>query len=279
MTTAAPSSWPAALRLDQALAASRAQQRAALGLYLPVGYPTRTTSLDALHLMAQSADVLELGVPHTHPVLDGPVIQQATAQALAGGFRMHDLFVAAAELTASTSAALVAMSYWNPIARYGPRSFIDDLAATGGAAVLVPDLPQAAASAWQKAAHAAGLHTIALIPPHASAASLAGIGAATTGMVYAPATAGPTGGQGLLSPYLPRLVRRLRTATRLPVAVGIGVSTPVQAERISAFADAVVVGSAVIRRMQTRSGTAATAAAAAARDFAAAVHRAQRHAA
>ncbi|MFJ9893617.1 tryptophan synthase subunit alpha [Streptomyces sp. NPDC091280] len=267
--------WPAS-RLDHTLAACQAQDRAALGLYLPVGYPTRSGSLDALHLMGQAADVLEIGIPHTDPALDGPVIRQAAAQALAGGFRMPDVFTAVAELTASTPAALVAMSYWIPIQRYGPRAFLHAFSDAGGSAVLIPDLPQAAADGWRQAARAAGVHTITLVPQGASAAHLAAIGAATSGMVYAPAAPGPTGGQGPLSPYLPHEVHRIRTATGRPVAVGIGISTPAQAAHVACFADLVVVGSAVIRRMQSQPTAPATAAATAARDFAAGIRRARR---
>lgn len=270
--------WPAS-RLDHTLAACRSQDRAALGLYLPVGYPTRSSNLDALHLMGQAADVLEIGIPHTDPTLDGPVIRQAAAQALAGGFRMADVFTAVAELTASTPAALVAMSYWIPIQHYGPQAFLHAFATAGGSAVLVPDLPQAAAAGWQRAARAAAVHTIALVPQAASAAHLAAIGAATSGMVYAPAAPGPTGGQGPLSPYLPHEVHRIRTATGRRVAVGIGVSTPAQAEHVSSFADLVVVGSAVIRRMQSQPTAPATAAATAARDFAVGIRRARHTAA
>ncbi|MGW1615687.1 tryptophan synthase subunit alpha [Streptomyces sp. NPDC002285] len=272
-------SWPPADRLDRALAVSHAKGRAALGLYLPLGYPTRTASLDALQLMAQSADVLEIGIPHHDPVMDGPVIREASAQALAGGFEMHDVFTATSELTASTPAALLVMSYWAPIAQYGIEPFVRRLAAAGGAGVLIPDLPPAAAAAWRAAAASAGLHTIPLIPSHASTVQLAAIGASHRGMVYAPATPGLTGSQHPLSPDLPRLVHRLRTATHLPVAVGIGISTPGQAAQASAYADAVVVGSAVIRRMQDQPNSPATAAAEIARDFAAGVRRARRSAA
>ncbi|MGW1564109.1 tryptophan synthase subunit alpha [Streptomyces sp. NPDC002144] len=273
MITSQPS-W-AALRLDHALAASRAEQRAALGLYLPVGYPTRHTSLDALRLMAHSADILELGVPHTQAHLDGPLIQQAAAQALAGGFTMRDVFDAAVELTATTTTAVLVMSYWQPIAAYGPEAFVRDLAAAGGAGVLIPDLPSASAAHWRHLTAEAGLHTITLIPPHASAARLAAIGTSTNGMVYAPATPGLTGARRPLSPYLPRLVGRLRTATGLPVAVGIGISSPAQAAQASAYADAVVVGSAILRRMNGQPDAAAEAAQAA-RDFAAAIRSAHR---
>ncbi|MEV0478747.1 tryptophan synthase subunit alpha, partial [Streptomyces prunicolor] len=232
MTTSTPPSWSAA-GLDHALARSRAEQRAALGLYLPVGYPTRAAGLDALHLMAKHADVLQLGVPHTDPVLDGPVIRRAAAQALDAGFRMRDLFDAATELTAAGTTAVLAMSYWKPIEVYGPRAFAEELAAAGVAGVLVPDLPETetetgtgtAAATWQRAARAAGLHTSTLIPPRASDAHLAALGSVTSGLIHVPATPGLTGARRPLSPYLPHLVRRVRTLTGLPVAVGIGIGT------------------------------------------------------
>jgi tryptophan synthase alpha chain len=280
MTTSTPPSWSAA-GLDHALARSRAEQRAALGLYLPVGYPTRAAGLDALHLMAKHADVLQLGVPHTDPVLDGPVIRRAAAQALDAGFRMRDLFDAATELTAAGTTAVLAMSYWKPIEVYGPRAFAEELAAAGVSGVLVPDLPETgtgtgtAASTWQRAARAAGLHTSTLIPPRASDAHLAALGSVTSGLIHVPATPGLTGARRPLSPYLPHLVRRVRTLTGLPVAVGVGIGTPDQAAQASAYADSVIVGSAVIRRMHTHPGAAAVTAAEAARDFAEGVRRAR----
>jgi tryptophan synthase alpha chain len=276
---ASPASLSPSTPLDDVLAAARAQSRAALATYLPVGYPDPVTGLDALHQLAHSADIVELGVPHTHPVLDGPVIQHAVAQALTGGFHMRDLFSTTEALTASSTAAMVVMSYWAPIARYGPADFARHLAAAGGSGVLIPDLPSCAASTWRKTARAAGLHTIPLIPPHASAARLAAIGAVHSGMAYAPATPGTTGASRPLSPYLPRLVRRVRKATGLPVAVGIGIGTPEQAMQVSAYADTVVVGSAVIRRMQAHRNDPAAAAAAAAYDFADAVRSIRRPAA
>ncbi|MFI6545471.1 tryptophan synthase subunit alpha [Streptomyces prunicolor] len=286
MTTSTPPSWSAA-GLDHALARSRAEQRAALGLYLPVGYPTRAAGLDALHLMAKHADVLQLGVPHTDPVLDGPVIRRAAAQALDAGFRMRDLFDAATELTAAGTTAVLAMSYWKPIEAYGPRAFAEELAASGVAGVLVPDLPETetetetatdtatAVVTWQRAARAAGLHTSTLIPPRASDAHLAALGSVTSGLIHVPATPGLTGARRPLSPYLPHLVRRVRTLTGLPVAVGIGIGTPDQAAQASAYADSVIVGSAVIRRMHAQPGAAAVTAAEAARDFAEGVRRAR----
>ncbi|MFE1840565.1 tryptophan synthase subunit alpha [Streptomyces sviceus] len=273
-----PLSWSAA-RLDYALATSREEQRAALAIYLPVGYPNRAASRDALLRAAEHADVLELGVPHHNCPMDGPVIRQAATQALEAGFEMRDLFAAAVELTARTTTALLVMSYWEPIRSYGPPAFARELAAAGGAGVLVPDLPPHAAPLWRATAAEAGLYTVALAPRHASSARLAELGATTTGMLYAPATLGLTGTRRPLSPYLPRLVRRLREATGLPVATGIGISSPQQAAHVSGFSDAVVIGSAVIRHMQTQPDAPAQAARAACHDFALAVRRAHRPAA
>ncbi|MET9762183.1 tryptophan synthase subunit alpha [Streptomyces sp. NPDC006372] len=270
--TSMPPSWAAA-RLDYALATSRVEQRAALGLYLPVGYPTRRASVKALRQMAQHADVLELGIPHHHPHMDGPVIRQASAQAVTEGFQMVDLFEVATELTASTTAGLVVMSYWSPIENYGPEAFAERLCVAGVGGVLIPDLPEHAAATWHWAAREAGLYMIPLIPPHVSNARLAAIGAESSGMVYAPATPGRTGAQRPLTRYLPRVVRRVRDETGMPVAVGIGISTPTQAAEAAAYADAVVVGSAVIRHMQTQPEAPDVAAAEVAQAFAEGVRR------
>ncbi|WP_051853233.1 tryptophan synthase subunit alpha [Streptomyces sp. NRRL S-146] len=264
----------AASRLDQVFAATRAQGRAALAAYLPVGFPTFSQSMDALHAVAAHADVLELGVPFSDPMMDGPIIQQATAQSLAGGFRMRHLFEAARQLSATSAAALLVMTYWQPVARYGPRRFADELALAGAAGVILPDLPVEEAGEWLAAARARGLHTVFVVAPNSSDARLARVCAAGSGMVYAPAVAGVTGAQGPLASGLPAFVDRLRAVTAVPVGVGIGVSTPDQAAIVSTFADAVIVGSALIRRLQTAPGPAgARAAASLARDLADGVRR------
>ncbi|MGP3750002.1 tryptophan synthase subunit alpha [Streptomyces sp. IBSNAI001] len=264
----------AASRLDQVFAATRAQGRAALAAYLPVGFPTFSQSMDALHAVAAHADVLELGVPFSDPMMDGPIIQQATAQSLAGGFRMRHLFEAARQLSATSAVALLVMTYWQPVARYGPRRFADELALAGVAGVILPDLPVEEAGEWLAAARARGLHTVFVVAPNSSDARLARVCAAGSGMVYAPAVAGVTGAQGPLASGLPAFVDRLRAVTAVPVGVGIGVSTPDQAAIVSTFADAVIVGSALIRRLQTAPGPAGVRAAASlARDLADGVRR------
>ncbi|MER6692755.1 tryptophan synthase subunit alpha [Streptomyces minutiscleroticus] len=260
-------------RLQHAIRGVAAQHRAALAAYLPVGWPDRLTNLDALHLLAQSADVVELGVPHTAAVLDGPVIRQAAETALRAGFRMTDVFHAARELSAASSAALLVMSYYQPVHAYGLHRFAQQAAAAGIDGVLIPDLPAEEAGAWRTAARAAGLAAIPLVSPRTRSAQLSRILAHATGLLYAPATSGVTGTDLPVDPGLPDFVGRLRALTPLPIATGIGITSPERAHAAAAHADVVVVGSALIRRMQASPRAPLAAAAAFGRDFAAACHR------
>ncbi|WP_329453497.1 tryptophan synthase subunit alpha [Streptomyces sp. NBC_01724] len=249
--------------LGAAFATARAEGRAALAAYWPVGYPAFDQSMNALHAISASADILELGVPFSDPMLDGPVIQRATAQALANGFRMRHLFAAIRELAASCSAALLVMTYWQPVARFGPERFAAELACAGAAGVVLPDLPLEETGPWLAAARSRGLHTVLVAAPASTDARLARVCAAASGMIYAPAMAGVTGTQGPLASGLPSFIERLRAVTDLPVGVGFGVSTADQAAIVSTFADAVIVGSALIRQLNTSPGPAGIAAAAA----------------
>ncbi|MFY0516052.1 tryptophan synthase subunit alpha [Streptomyces anulatus] len=237
---------PAASRLDRAFAAGREDGRAVLAAYFPVGYPNFGQSLDTLHALAEHAGVLELGVPCADPVMDGPVIRAATEQSHAAGFRMRDVFLAARLLSAESPVNLLIMTYWGPVAAYGPERFAREARDAGVAGVIVPDLP-ADGTAWLSAARSAGLHTV-LLPRHgADDAELARIGAAGGGMVYAPGLPGLTGSTDPLDGGLEAFVRRARDLTALPVGVGIGVSSPERARAVSEYADSVIVGSALIR--------------------------------
>ncbi|MFI2906776.1 tryptophan synthase subunit alpha [Streptomyces sp. PDY-4] len=245
-----------ASHLERALARARGQERAALAAYLPAGYPTLDQSLDALHLLATTADVIEIGLPYSDPLMDGPLIQRAAEQALRAGFRTEHLFTTVRELAAASNAALVVMTYWQPVHHYGPARFAQRLAAAGGAGVVIPDLPVEEASDWLSAAHEHHLDTVFVVAPNATDQRLARVCAAASGMVYAPATTGVTGSQGPLHPGLPAFIDRLRTLTHLPVGVGIGVSTPEQAAIVGTYADAVIVGSAFIRALDSAPGPA-----------------------
>ncbi|MFJ6214935.1 tryptophan synthase subunit alpha [Streptomyces sp. NPDC092296] len=261
--TLAPARPVAATELDRAFRTARAEGRALLAAYLPAGYPTLDTSLDALYALGRHADILEIGIPFSDPVMDGPTIQAAGVQALRAGFRTGHLFGIVRELAASSPAQLVAMTYWQPVDRYGPQRFAADLADAGAAGVILPDLPVDEAGPWLEAARDHGLHTILVAAPNASDARLAQVCAASSGMVYAPAVGGVTGHCGPLNPRLPAFINRLREAAPLlPIGVGIGVSTADHAAQLSRIADAAIVGSELIRRLRDAPGAAGIAAAA-----------------
>lgn len=255
-----PALAPAAARLERTLA----PRPAALAAYLPAGYPTLGQGIAALQALAAHADVLEVGLPFSDPVMDGPTVAAAAATSLAAGFRTADLFTILSEVAATTTADLLVMTYWQPVHRWGAHRFAAALAEAGGAGVILPDLPvEEATTAWLPAAHAHGLHSIFVAAPNSSDARLTRVCGAGSGMVYAPATAGVTGSTGALHRGLPAFVKRLRTVTSLPVGVGIGVHTAAQAQEVGAYADAVIVGSALIRHLQQAPGARGRAAAAA----------------
>ncbi|MGW3391929.1 tryptophan synthase subunit alpha [Streptomyces cinereoruber] len=241
-------------RFDQVLAHARADNRAALATYLPAGYPTQAQSLRILHRLSEVTDVIELGWPYTEPSLDGPVIQKAAAQSLAAGFRVRHLLESIHSLAASPASVLV-MAYYPPLFKYGLDRAAHDLAQAGAAGVILPDLPIEEADGWLTAAQRAGLHTAFVVAPSTSDARLARICRAAGGMLYAPAVPGITGSTGPLHPTLPAFVHRLRTATDLPIGVGIGISTIAQAQAVSRIADVTIVGSALIRAIDAAQAT------------------------
>ncbi|MEU2357693.1 tryptophan synthase subunit alpha [Streptomyces misionensis] len=247
---------PAARELDRAFRTARAAHRAALAAYYPVGFPTVEQSIVNLQALARHADVLEVGLPFSDPILDGPTIQQATSQALAAGFRMKHLFTAVRAIRTTTRASALVMTYWQPVAHRDPDRFAAELAHAGAAGAVIPDLPLEEAGPWLAAAHRHGLHTVPVVAPNASDERLARICATAGGMIYAPAVAGVTGHTGPLAPGLPAFVDRLRTHTCLPISVGIGVSTAEQAQQAAQYADGVIVGSALLRLIKDTPGPA-----------------------
>ncbi|CAN5398700.1 tryptophan synthase subunit alpha [soil metagenome] len=231
------------------LAATRAQRRAALISYLPVGYPTVDASVAAMvGTVRGGADIVEIGVPYSDPGMDGPTIQQAVEVAVRAGVGMGEV-LGAVEAVAVTGAVPVVMSYWNPIERYGVARFARDLAAAGGAGAITPDLIPDEAGEWLAAADESDLDRVFLVAPSSTDARLAMTAATCRGFVYAASTMGVTGTRDAVSSVAPALVARVRAVTDLPVAVGLGVSTGVQAAEVTGYADAVIVGSAFVRAL------------------------------
>jgi tryptophan synthase alpha chain len=232
--------------LDEVFAATRAQGRAALVGYLPAGFPSVEGSKDLLAATVDGgADLVEVGVPYSDPVMDGPTIQAAAESALAGGFRLKQLFEVV-ESVSSRGGKAVVMTYWNPVHHYGVDAFARDLAAAGGLGMITPDLIPDEAGEWMAASQAHGLDRIFLVAPSSSEERIAKTVEASSGFVYATAVMGVTGARDAVGVHAEELVRRTRAHTSLPIGVGLGVRSGDQAAQVGAFADAVIVGSALV---------------------------------
>ncbi|MGE9783254.1 tryptophan synthase subunit alpha [Janibacter sp. CX7] len=230
----------------------RAEGRAALIGYLPVGYPDVEGSIAAVAALAEAgADIVEVGMPYSDPVMDGPVIQRAATEALAKGIHVDDVFRATAAVRGA-GAVPVVMSYWNLVLRRGVDRYAADLAAGGGAGIITPDLVPEEAGEWIEASDRHGLDRIFLVAPSSTPERLATVTAACSGFVYAASTMGVTGARGAVGSAAPGLVERVRAVTDLPVCVGLGVGTGAQAAEVASFADGVIVGSALVATLLDR---------------------------
>jgi tryptophan synthase alpha chain len=234
--------------LAAALAGAKRENRAALIAGMPAGFPTVDGGIAAIATVLNSgADVVEVGLPHTDPVLDGPVIQTADDIALRGGVRINDVIRTVREAHRATGKPVLVMSYWNPIARYGIERFATELAEAGGAGCILPDLPVQESAPWRRHAAPRGLATIFVVAPSSAGERLQEITAAGSGFVYASSLMGVTGTRESVSEAAGSLVRRVRATTELPVCVGIGISNAAQAARVAGFADGVIVESVLVK--------------------------------
>jgi len=230
--------------------ARKAEGRGTLIGYLPVGFPDLATSVDAaVVLVEHGVDALELGVPYSDPVMDGPVIQEAAQAALDGGFRLTDVFRAVEAVRARVDAPILVMTYWNPVLQYGVDRFADDLLAAGGAGLITPDITPDAAPDWIAASDRTGLDRVFLAAPSSSDARLREIAAASRGFTYAVSTMGITGARAEMDAAARALVTRMREAGTARACVGIGISTPEQVREVLGYADGAIVGSALVRAL------------------------------
>ncbi|GED87584.1 tryptophan synthase subunit alpha [Streptomyces sp. NPDC091412] len=237
--------------LADTLAAAKAEGRSALIAYLPAGFPTVDGGIEAIKAVFDGgADVVEVGLPHSDPVLDGPVIQTADDIALRGGVRIADVMRTVKEAHAATGKPVLVMTYWNPVDRYGVERFTAELAEAGGAGCILPDLPVQESALWREHAEKHGLATVFVVAPSSRDERLAEITAAGSGFVYAASLMGVTGTRESVGTQAQDLVERTRaTGSGLPVCVGLGVSNRAQAAEVAGFADGVIVGSAFVKRM------------------------------
>jgi tryptophan synthase alpha chain len=223
--------------------------RAALIGYLPAGFPTVAGAIKAAQAMAEAgADIVEIGLPYSDPLMDGPVIQQAVHRALTGGVHVPDV-LRTVEAVAMAGVPVLVMTYWNPVDHYGVEAFARDLATAGGSGLITPDLTPEEAAPWLDAAAARHLDPVFLVAPSSTDERIELITKVCGGFVYAASLMGVTGARDTVGSQAAGLVARVRARTNLPVAVGLGVRDGAQAAQVAGFADGVIVGSAFVQRL------------------------------
>lgn len=231
-------------QLEKRFELARAENRALLIGYLPAGFPTLERSISAIKAMIEGGvDVIEVGLPYSDPVMDGPVIQQASETALTNGFKTGDVF----KVVAASPAPTLVMSYWNPIERFGVAAFASDLKKVGGEGVITPDLTIEESESWISSTDKERLHRVYVVAPSTTDNRLTEVSARCSGFIYAASLMGVTGARTDISTAAQALVERIKKVSKTPVCVGLGVSTGAQAREIAKYADGVIVGSAFIK--------------------------------
>lgn len=261
-------------RLRQLFDSFRAQERAALLPYLTAGLPDVDTSVALFEAMAEAgADGFEIGIPYSDPLMDGPVIAEAGARSLAAGTTIETAFDIARRVADSTGRPILMMTYTNPVLHHGIDAFARDAAASGASGLIVADLPVEESAPFLEAAQRAGLGMALFAAPTTSDSRLALIAEAQPAFIYGVASLGVTGERTSLSDRGRVLADRIRAITRVPLVMGVGISTPDQAGAASASADGIIVGTAIVRRVleATDPASAIASVRAAVRDLAAAL--------
>jgi tryptophan synthase alpha chain len=236
--------------LDDLFARCREEGRAALIGYLPAGFPSYDLSVAAMTAMVEAGvDAVEVGMPYSDPLIEGPVIQAAHQASLDAGTRQADV-LRAVQAVATTGAPTLVMGYWNPVHRYGFRRWAQALKDAGGVGAITPDLIPEEAPEWLEACRELDLDPVFLVAPSSTDERIAVVGRTNRGFIYAAAVMGVTGARAEVGAGARELVARVRKQSALPVAVGLGVSTGAQAAQVAGFADGVVVGSALVTALE-----------------------------
>jgi len=243
-------------RIARCFASLRERDEAALVAFFTCGDPDLATTGEIVRAaVSEGADLIELGVPFSDPMADGPTIQRAAGRALAAGTSLHRVLELVGELRRDVDVPIVLFGYYNPFFRYGHAALARDAAAAGADGFLCVDLPPEEGGDFQSAVRAVDLDLIFLLAPTSGPARMRAVARAASGFVYFVSVLGVTGARTELPSDLPHLVKGVRQVTDLPVGVGFGVSTPEQAAWLAGFADAVIVGSAFARIVEESDGT------------------------
>ncbi len=242
-------------RIDRVFKRLKAKGEGALIPFITAGDPDlATTRALALEMAARGADLLELGIPFSDPLADGPTIQAASNRAVQMGVHLEEVLQVAGALRRETEIPLLLMGYYNPILQYGLERTVQEAAALGVDGFIIPDLPPEEAGAWRQAAAKAGVAAIFLASPTSGRARIQKMGRLTRGFLYYVAVTGITGARRELPPELIAALREVRSLVKCPLAVGFGISSPEQVARLAPYVDGVVVGSAIVQRVASLKG-------------------------
>ncbi|WP_347037382.1 tryptophan synthase subunit alpha [Glutamicibacter halophytocola] len=233
------------------IAAARAEGRPALIGYLPAGFPDVPTSIEAAVALAENGvDIIEIGIPYSDPVMDGQVIQEATVQSLANGFKVPQIFDIVRGITERTDVAVMVMTYWNPVLRLGVDEFSRRFAEAGGAGLITPDLVPDEADEWIEASTKHDLERVFLIAPSSTEERVQRTVDASSGFIYCVSLMGVTGARGEVSSAAEAVVAAAHRAGAANACVGLGVSRREHVEEIGAYADGVIVGTALVAALR-----------------------------
>jgi tryptophan synthase alpha chain len=240
-----------ALSLKNHLDVSRRQNRKLLSLFLTAGFPALDATLPLLHLLDESgADLIELGLPFSDPLADGPTIQRTSQIALQNGVTVKKVLEIAATAARRLRSPVILMGYYNPILAFGADEFVRTAAAAGVQGLIIPDLPPEESLPLRESGLAAGLSLVYLVSPNTSPHRLKLIEALTTSFIYAVTITGVTGARANVAVPAKEFLQRLRFQTRHPILVGFGVSTPEEARVLASACDGVIVGSALLNEIE-----------------------------
>jgi tryptophan synthase alpha chain len=223
--------------------------------YITAGDPDLRITKDlVLELARRGSDVIELGIPFSDPLADGPTNQASAQRALESGTTLEAIFECVSDIRKESDVPIIFMTYYNPVLQYGLEAFVSRCAQVGMNGALITDLPPEEAGTYRDLMHGAGLDTVFLLAPTSRDERIKLVTDSATGFVYYVSRAGVTGEQVALADTLGPMMEHIKTFTSKPVAVGFGISNPDQAEQVARHADAVVVGSAIVRRIAEKGG-------------------------
>ncbi|MBN2104717.1 tryptophan synthase subunit alpha [bacterium] len=239
------------MTIRKTFARLRSAHEMALIAYETAGFPSLTDSISNIRLLADNgADIIELGIPFSDPIADGPTIQASSHVALEKGISLEQILEIVSHV--ETETPLVAMSYLNPLLSYGQNHLFEDMKSSGFSGLIIPDLPLEESGDWQRKARENGIDLIFLVTPTTSAERLTALVKASEGFIYCVSLTGITGARTALPPHLSEFIKKVKSLTDKPAAVGFGISTPDHVRQLKGIADGVIVGSRIVRAMKNR---------------------------